>query len=230
MRLDAQEDLLGAAKMPKKTAMPRTSLFAVPFVVLAVPFAVACSQPVPEPAPEQKASAAPQIPDPPELVTEDLKVGEGREAKTGDKVKVNYVGRLLRTNFKFDSNEGKKPFEFTIGEGVIEGWSKGVVGMKPGGKRKLTIPSRLAYGDRGSPPKIPAGAPLVFEVELLGYADEDKDADAGVADAGATDAGADAADVGDKKGDAKKGDAKKDDAKKDDAKKDAAPKKDAPKK
>ena len=166
----------------------------------------ACQSTPAEPTPDPKptTSAEPQVADPPELVSEDLKVGEGREAKTGDKVKVNYVGRLLRTNFKFDSNEGKKPFEFTIGEGVIEGWSQGVVGMKPGGKRKLTIPSRLAYKEKGQPPKIPASAPLVFEVELLGYSDEDKDKDAGVTDAGAGDAGADAdVDAGKKKDDKK---------------------------
>ncbi len=202
--------------------MSTSRWLALSFALSVLPLSIGCQAPVPEPAPEEKPSAAPQIPDPPELVTEDLKVGDGREAKTGDKVKVNYVGRLLRTNFKFDSNEGKKPFEFTIGEGVIEGWSKGVVGMKPGGKRKLTIPSKLAYGEHGSPPKIPANAPLVFEVELLGYADEDKkdEADAGVSDAGASDAGA--ADAG--------ADKKKDDAKKDDKKPAADKKADAPKK
>jgi FKBP-type peptidyl-prolyl cis-trans isomerase len=70
----------------------------------------------------------------------------------------------------FDSSTGpgKKPFEFTIGKGgAIDGWQKGIPGMKVGGKRKLTIPSRLAYGDKGQPPKIPGKATLVFEVELL---------------------------------------------------------------
>ncbi len=193
-------------------------LLSMAFAALVVSVSLGCQGPVPEPTPDPKPSAAPssQVADPPELVSEDLKVGDGREAKIGDKIKVNYVGRLLRTNFKFDSNEGKKPFDFKIGEGVIEGWSKGVVGMKVGGKRKLTIPSKLAYGDRGSPPKIPANAPLVFEVELLGFSAEDA-TDAGVSDAGATDAGA--ADAG-----ATDAGAKKDAPKKD------APKKDAPKK
>jgi FKBP-type peptidyl-prolyl cis-trans isomerase (trigger factor) len=197
------------------------------FAALVVPVSLGCQGPVPEPTPDPKPSAAPssQVVDPPELVSEDLKVGEGREAKTGDKIKVNYVGRLLRTNFKFDSNEGKKPFEFKIGEGVIEGWSKGVVGMKVGGKRKLTIPSKLAYGDHGSPPKIPANAPLVFEVELLGFSDEDA-TDAGVTDAGATDAGA--TDAGATDAGAKKDD-KKEAVKKDEPKKDAPKKPEAPK-
>jgi FKBP-type peptidyl-prolyl cis-trans isomerase len=130
----------------------------------------ACSSPVPEPAPDTRPAATkePEAPEPADLIKEDLKVGEGPEAKDGDKVKVNYTGRLLRTNFMFDTSVGKKPFDVEIGKGgVIKGWDLGLPGMKVGGKRKLTIPSRLAYGDRGSPPKIPANAPLVFEIELL---------------------------------------------------------------
>jgi FKBP-type peptidyl-prolyl cis-trans isomerase FkpA len=160
----------------------------------------ACNQPVPEPTPEPHPamSAEPEKPEPPDLISEDLKVGTGREAKDGDKVKVNYTGRLLKTNFMFDTSvgPGKKPFDFQIGAGnVIKGWDKGVVGMKVGGKRKLTIPSKLGYGDNGSPPKIPGKATLVFEIELLSVGED-------VADAGAGDGGS-----------------KKDDKKKDDKKK-----------
>lgn len=142
-----------------------------------------CSEKVPEPAPEPlpaRPAEAP-TPEPADLIKEDLTVGTGAEAKDGDKVKVHYTGRLLKTNFMFDSSVGKKPLPFTIGKGgVIKGWDLGVVGMKVGGKRKLTIPSKLAYGDGGDPPKIPPKATLVFEVELLSVGDE---ADAG-ADAG----------------------------------------------
>ncbi len=131
-----------------------------------------CQSPAPEPAPEPRpsVSAAPETPEPPDLVQEDLVVGTGAEAKDGDKVKVSYTGRLLKTNFMFDTSvgPGKKPFEFQIGKGsVIKGWDRGVVGMKVGGKRKLTVPSRLGYGDKGQAPKIPSKATLVFEVELL---------------------------------------------------------------
>ncbi len=96
-------------------------------------------------------------------------VGTGREAKTGDKVKVHYTGTLTNGE-KFDSSRDRsEPFPFTLGKGeVIKGWDQGVAGMKVGGKRKLTIPSDLGYGDQGSPPKIPPGATLKFDVELLG--------------------------------------------------------------
>jgi FKBP-type peptidyl-prolyl cis-trans isomerase len=149
-----------------------------------------CNSAPPEPKPEPKPTAAaePETPEPADLVKEDLVVGTGAEAKDGDKVKVNYTGRLLKTNFMFDTSvgPGKKPFEFQIGKGsVIKGWDLGVVGMKVGGKRKLTIPSRLGYGDKGSPPKIPGKSTLVFEVELLSV---NETPDAGAGDAAAPDA------------------------------------------
>src|SRR4051794_32018390 len=106
-----------------------------------------CENKVPEPVAEPRPTVAaePEVPEPADLEKEDLAVGTGDEAKDGDKVKVNYTGRLKKTNFVFDSSigPGKKPFEFTIGKGaVIKGWDLGVAGMKVGGKRKLTIPSR----------------------------------------------------------------------------------------
>jgi FKBP-type peptidyl-prolyl cis-trans isomerase len=94
--------------------------------------------------------------------------GKGPAAKTGDRVEVHYTGTLL-DGTKFDSSLDRgQPFQFVLGGGmVIKGWDQGVVGMKKGGKRKLTIPSSLGYGKRGSPPKIPPDATLVFEIELL---------------------------------------------------------------
>jgi FKBP-type peptidyl-prolyl cis-trans isomerase len=132
----------------------------------------------------------PPTPEPADLIKEDVVVGTGAEAKDGDKVKVHYTGRLLKTNFVFDSSvgPGKKPLDLTLGEGsVIKGWEQGIPGMKVGGKRKLTIPSKLAYGDAGQPPKIPAKATLVFDIELLSVGEEK---DAGPSDAGGKDAGA----------------------------------------
>jgi peptidylprolyl isomerase len=94
--------------------------------------------------------------------------GEGEPAKEGDSVEVHYTGTLRADGSKFDSSVGKAPFAFKLGRGqVIKGWDEGVVGMKPNGKRKLIIPSNLAYGERGAGDKIPPNADLVFEVELL---------------------------------------------------------------
>lgn len=102
------------------------------------------------------------------LQIEDIKVGSGPAVKSGDTVVINYTGTLL-DGTKFDSSYDRgQPFTTQIGVGqVIKGWDEGVVGMKVGGKRKLTIPPDLAYGDQavGS---IPPNSTLVFEVELMG--------------------------------------------------------------
>lgn len=102
------------------------------------------------------------------LVIEDLEVGAGEQADTGDTVTVHYTG-TLQDGTKFDSSLDRgQPYTFTIGQGrVIAGWEEGIPGMKVGGKRKLTIPPELGYGAGGSPPVIPANATLIFEVELL---------------------------------------------------------------
>ncbi len=130
----------------------------------------ACSKVPDEPTSAYKpAPAAPLPPGPTKLEIEDLAVGTGREAKAGDTVHVQYTGTLTNGR-KFDSSydRGGEPFKFSIGRGeVIKGWDQGVVGMKVRGKRRLRIPSDLGYGDTGSPPNIPAGAGLVFEVELV---------------------------------------------------------------
>jgi FKBP-type peptidyl-prolyl cis-trans isomerase len=102
------------------------------------------------------------------LQIEDIQVGNGVEAKSGQKVDVHYTG-WLTNGTKFDSSKDRgRPFSFTLGaKQVIAGWDQGVAGMKVGGKRKLTIPPELGYGARGAGGVIPPNATLVFEVELL---------------------------------------------------------------
>ena len=103
------------------------------------------------------------------LIVEELIVGDGDEAQDYNKVVVNYTGTLIDGSI-FDSSlkPGRTPFTFTLGAGsVIKGWDQGVKGMRVGGKRKLTIPPELGYGDNGAGDVIPPGATLIFEVELL---------------------------------------------------------------
>jgi FKBP-type peptidyl-prolyl cis-trans isomerase len=102
------------------------------------------------------------------LTIEDLVVGTGDAAKSGQRVSVHYTG-WTTDGKKFDSSKDRgQPFSFGLGRGeVIRGWDEGVAGMKVGGKRKLTIPPDLGYGSRGAGNVIPPNATLLFEVELL---------------------------------------------------------------
>jgi FKBP-type peptidyl-prolyl cis-trans isomerase len=111
----------------------------------------------------------PKGPAPTKLVTKDLVVGTGQTAKAGQTVTVNYVGVLYKNGKEFDSSWSRNQpatFPLTTG-GVIEGWVKGIPGMKVGGRRELIIPASLAYGKKGSGTTIPPNSPLVFVVDLL---------------------------------------------------------------
>ncbi len=119
--------------------------------------------------PERPTIDKPEGDIPFELVTEDLVVGEGDEATAGSKVTVHYVGVAFRSGEEFDASWNRgNPFEFALGKGqVIPGWDAGVLGMKVGGRRKLTIPSAMGYGARGAGTAIAPHEPLVFVVDLL---------------------------------------------------------------
>ena len=104
-----------------------------------------------------------------ELQIEEIQIGEGAVASSGQQVTVHYTGWLTNGS-KFDSSVDRgRPFVFPLGAGrVIRGWDEGVAGMAIGGKRKLTIPPELGYGAAGAGGVIPPNATLIFEVELLG--------------------------------------------------------------
>jgi len=106
---------------------------------------------------------------PADLVIEDLALGDGPEAKAGDSISAHYVGVSHATGEEFDASWNRgSPLEFRLGVGqVIKGWDLGIVGMKVGGRRKLTIPPDLAYGDRGAGGAIKPGETLIFVVDLV---------------------------------------------------------------
>ena len=106
---------------------------------------------------------------PTSLKAETLIAGSGPAIKTGQQATVQYVGVIYKTGKEFDTSwgKGKQPFQFTLGSGqVISGWDQGVLGMKVGERRRLTIPADLAYGAQGSPPKIGPNEPLIFDIDL----------------------------------------------------------------
>jgi FKBP-type peptidyl-prolyl cis-trans isomerase FkpA len=133
----------------------------------------------PEPVAVSVASAPSVAKDPPSLGAsgprmqdgvsiEDIRVGDGEEVHAGQQLSVHYVGTLTDGTTFDSSRDRKDPFQFEIGRGmVIAGWEKGLLGMRVGGVRALTIPPDLAYGKHGAGAKIPPDATLHFEVELL---------------------------------------------------------------
>lgn len=133
----------------------------------------ACSGKAPAPAATSPTSSA--SPAVSALESVDLQVGSGAAVAAGQKAVVQYTGWLYEASApdkkgkEFDSSRsGGQPFSFVVGAGqVIKGWDQGVLGMKVGGRRRLTIPAELAYGDVGAGGVIPPGAALVFDVDLV---------------------------------------------------------------
>lgn len=105
------------------------------------------------------------------LEYEELECGDGAEVERGDRIVVHYTG-TLEDGAEFDSSRGGEPVAFVLESGgLIEGWVEGIPGMRAGGRRQLTIPSELGYGEAGYPPDIPPDATLIFDVEVVEVAD-----------------------------------------------------------
>jgi peptidylprolyl isomerase len=123
----------------------------------------------PSPLSKKPVITVPSTPAPNHLVIKDLIPGSGKAAHEGNTITVNYVGVLYKNGKEFDSSwKRNQTFTTPLTSGsVIDGWVKGIPGMKVGGRRELIIPASLAYGKTGSPPAIPPNAPLIFDVDLL---------------------------------------------------------------
>ena len=158
---------LGCSKLtspPEPEAIASDTITAAPAAPRGSASTAPTLHPMPNPLPAASAPVAPAG----ELKVEDLVVGKGPVVKNGDTISVHYVGSLLDgTKFDASRDHGNQPFTLTIPGRVIDGWNKGIPGMRVGGKRKLTIPPQMGYGPRGSPPRIPPNATLVFEIELV---------------------------------------------------------------
>ena len=119
-------------------------------------------------APELKVDLEGMTLTPAGVYFQDISVGVGREVREGDQVTIHYMGWFVDGELFDSSLASGEAIGFTIGEGVvIEGWEVGLKGMREGGRRRLVVPSNLAYGSRGIPGAIPGNATLVFEVQLL---------------------------------------------------------------
>jgi peptidylprolyl isomerase len=141
--------------------------------VVSAPSAGLTAPPPPPPVPvairHKPTVTVPKGPPPSHLVVKDLVKGTGAVATSHSTVTVQYVGVLYKTGKQFDAswNDGTgQPVQFSLTGGVIKGWTEGIPGMRVGGRRELIIPPNLAYGKKGSPPKIPPNSTLVFVIDL----------------------------------------------------------------
>ncbi len=148
--------------MQTRTLLPRALVAGL--LAAAGPFLPALAQP-------QEGQTQPsgrEVVTPSGLKYLDLKLGQGDAAADGKVLEVHYSGWLQENHVKFDSSMEDRPFTFRLGAGdAIKGWDEGLVGMKVGGRRRLTIPPELGFGKQGVGSVVPPNSVLVYEVELL---------------------------------------------------------------
>ncbi len=138
-------------------------------IVLQVAHMAITTTPAHGPLSKKPTIKAHKGPAPKRLVIREIAKGTGPKAKSGDVLTVNYVGAFYTNGKVFDSSWGRdETFTFPLGRReIIEGWERGLAGMRVGGRRELIIPSVLAYGSKGSPPTIPPNSTLIFVVDVL---------------------------------------------------------------
>jgi FKBP-type peptidyl-prolyl cis-trans isomerase len=147
--------------MKHPTTLPR-ALFAL-LLTAGIPAALAVQDKRPAASPAGRETVTPSG-----VRYVDLQLGQGDEAQLGKIVEVHYIG-WLEDGTRFDSSRDEHPFTFRLGAGdAIKGWDEGLLGMKVGGKRKLTIPPELGFGKQGIGSVVPPNATLYYEFELLG--------------------------------------------------------------
>lgn len=165
-------DVLEDDELPTQPAAPESTT--------TLPQVCEPETPVEVTAEDKPVIEAPEGEAPEDLVIETLTEGEGREVANGDSVQVQYSGALFADGTEFDTSwDDLSPLPVTVGQGgVIAGFDEGLIGMKVGERRMLTIPSEQAYGAEGSPPAIPADADLIFVIDLVQVCYPDPDAPA----------------------------------------------------
>ena len=163
----APEKGYGRAGKPPEIGSNKTLIFEVELVEFAPPKHVSGPG---QPMPFDKSNGGTDDPDLKDLGDglkfRDLKEGSGEPVKPGADVVAHYTGWLVDGTVFDSSHKRGEPTPFSLA-GVVQGWQRGIPGMKPGGVRKLVIPAALGYGSRGKPPDIPGGATLIFEVEIV---------------------------------------------------------------
>jgi peptidylprolyl isomerase len=159
----------GGKEQPAAAPAARTAAPTAAATEAAPPITARTLPPISKNLSKEPLVSQPEGSPPAQLLIKDVVKGKGAKAKPGDNLTVQYTGYSYSTGSKFDASwdRGAQPFQFPLGAGqVIQGWDKGLVGMRAGGRRELVIPPDLGYGPAGQPPTIAPNETLIFVVDL----------------------------------------------------------------